>query len=66
MSQSAAIPHHPLDALSGEELTRAVALLGHCANSLSLGCDCLGEIRYFDATLLSAVCSTTTGKLQYF
>ena len=27
MSQSAAIPHHPLDALSGEELTRAVALL---------------------------------------
>ncbi len=26
----------------------------------------LGEIRYFDATLLNAVCSTTTSKLQYF
>ena len=26
-------------------------LFGRFANSLSLGCDCLGEIRYFDATL---------------
>ena len=26
----------------------------------------LGEIRYVDATLLNAVCSTTTSKLQYF
>jgi primary-amine oxidase len=25
--------------------------LGYCANSLSLGCDCLGHIHYFDATL---------------
>lgn len=25
--------------------------LGYCANSLSLGCDCLGTIHYFDATL---------------
>ena len=33
-------------------LDASEALLGHLANSLSLGCDCLGEIRYFDATLL--------------
>jgi primary-amine oxidase len=26
--------------------------MGQMANSLKLGCDCLGEIRYFDATLL--------------
>jgi len=26
--------------------------MGQFANSLKLGCDCLGEIRYFDATLL--------------
>ena len=25
--------------------------LGYCANSLELGCDCLGHIHYFDATL---------------
>ncbi|KAI8472761.1 MAG: copper amine oxidase [Monoraphidium minutum] len=25
--------------------------LGYCANSLGLGCDCLGSIYYFDATL---------------
>ena len=25
--------------------------MGHCANSLELGCDCLGEIRYFDVAL---------------
>lgn len=25
--------------------------LGYCADSLELGCDCLGHIRYFDATL---------------
>ena len=29
------------------------ACIGHLANSLVLGCDCLGEIRYFDATFLS-------------
>ena len=29
------------------------ATLGQNANSLSLGCDCVGEIRYFDATFLS-------------
>ena len=28
------------------------AAIGQFANSLKLGCDCLGEIRYFDATLL--------------
>ena len=26
--------------------------IGHLANSLKLGCDCLGEIHYFDSTLL--------------
>ena len=25
--------------------------LGYCANSLELGCDCLGHIQYFDAIL---------------
>ena len=25
--------------------------LGMCTNSLELGCDCLGEIRYFDGVL---------------
>ena len=25
--------------------------LGFCANSLELGCDCLGHIQYFDAIL---------------
>jgi primary-amine oxidase len=25
--------------------------LGFCANSLALGCDCLGHIKYFDAVL---------------
>jgi primary-amine oxidase len=25
--------------------------LGYCANSLSLGCDCLGTITYFDAII---------------
>ena len=29
------------------------ATLGQNVNSLSLGCDCVGEIRYFDATFLS-------------
>ena len=36
------------------------ALLGHCANALSLGCDCLGVIRYFDATVLNPDGSTRT------
>lgn len=26
---------------------------GNCANNLSLGCDCLGVIKYFDATLIN-------------
>lgn len=30
------------------------ASIGHLANSLALGCDCLGEIHYFDATFLGA------------
>ena len=25
--------------------------IGFCANSLELGCDCLGSIQYFDAVL---------------
>ena len=29
-------------------------LIGLCANSLELGCDCLGVIHYFDATMVSA------------
>ena len=28
--------------------------MGHMANSLSLGCDCLGEIYYFDNTILKS------------
>jgi primary-amine oxidase len=28
--------------------------LGHMTNSLALGCDCLGEIRYFDAHLVAS------------
>jgi len=28
--------------------------MGMCANSLELGCDCLGEIRYFDAHLTTS------------
>lgn len=28
--------------------------MGHAANSLSLGCDCLGEIYYFDNTILKS------------
>jgi len=28
--------------------------LGYCANSLELGCDCLGHIHYFDAALADA------------
>jgi primary-amine oxidase len=28
-------------------------LIGKCANSLELGCDCLGVIHYFDATMVS-------------
>ena len=30
------------------------ASIGQLANSLKLGCDCLGEIRYFDASFLGA------------
>ena len=36
------------------------ALLGHLGNSLKLGCDCLGEIHYFDATVLNVDGSTRT------
>ena len=28
--------------------------LGYCANSLELGCDCLGAIRYFDAAFVDS------------
>ena len=41
-------------------LDASEVLLGNCANSLSLGCDCLGEICYFDATLLNPDGSTRT------
>ena len=30
---------------------------GRCANSLVLGCDCLGEIRYLDATVVDDFCN---------
>ncbi|MEO6847676.1 MAG: primary-amine oxidase [Chthoniobacterales bacterium] len=33
--------------------------MGQCANSLELGCDCLGHIKYFDATM-----TTSRGELQ--
>jgi primary-amine oxidase len=35
-------------------------LLGHQANSLELGCDCLGEIYYFDAVLADGDCRPYT------
>ena len=28
--------------------------LGYCANSLELGCDCLGKIHYFDADMVDS------------
>ena len=28
--------------------------LGYCANSLELGCDCLGTIHYFDADMVDS------------
>ena len=28
--------------------------LGYCANSLELGCDCLGTIKYFDADMIDS------------
>lgn len=31
---------------------------GFCANSLTLGCDCLGHIKYFDGLVSEAACST--------
>lgn len=31
---------------------------GFCANSLTLGCDCLGHIQYFDGLVSGAACST--------
>ena len=33
--------------------------MGQCANSLQLGCDCLGHIKYFDAVM-----TTSRGELQ--
>jgi hypothetical protein len=30
--------------------------LGNCANSLELGCDCLGNIHYFDGVLNNSKC----------
>ena len=39
-------------------LDASEALLGHNANSLSLGCDCLGDIRYFDVEMLNPDGST--------
>lgn len=36
--------------------------LGYCANSLELGCDCLGHIHYFDAVLADADGSPVTKK----
>jgi Cu2+-containing amine oxidase len=28
--------------------------LGYCSNSLELGCDCLGTIKYFDADMINS------------
>ena len=28
--------------------------LGYCSNSLELGCDCLGTIKYFDADMIDS------------
>jgi primary-amine oxidase len=36
--------------------------LGYCANSLELGCDCLGHIHYFDAVLPDAAGNPLTKK----
>jgi len=36
--------------------------LGYCANSLELGCDCLGHIHYFDAVLADAAGQPVTKK----
>jgi primary-amine oxidase len=36
--------------------------LGYCANSLELGCDCLGHIHYFDAVMSDAAGNPTTKK----
>ena len=36
--------------------------LGYCANSLELGCDCLGHIHYFDAVLSDAAGNPQTKK----
>ena len=33
--------------------------MGYCANSLTLGCDCVGHIKYFDADLCTAAASLT-------
>jgi primary-amine oxidase len=35
-------------------------LLGQQVNSLSLGCDCLGEIHYFDAVMADSECAPRT------
>ena len=36
--------------------------LGYCANSLELGCDCLGHIHYFDAVLVDSSGNPVTKK----
>ena len=38
--------------------------LGRMANSLTLGCDCLGEIHYFDAVLATSTASRTRSRTR--
>ena len=43
-------PHTPL--LEGRQQSSCfTGRQGYCANSLELGCDCLGHIQYFDGVL---------------
>ena len=36
--------------------------LGNCANSLELGCDCLGHIQYFDGVLSDSKGALTSAR----
>ena len=42
-------PRHPFEKKCAYDMVDYG--LGNCANSLELGCDCLGHIRYFDGML---------------
>ena len=40
--------------------------LGYCANSLELGCDCLGTIKYFDADMIDSKGAPLASSTQHF